>query len=217
MSEQRDWPNQLWSLLEQEVFRHESTAELFNLYANRDDRFDRPDAVQVRRENLRLYLNSFERRPHTLLLAEAPGPWGCRFSGVPITSEEQLLDPEFPLSGSQSSLADAPNREYSANIFWRCLREHVGEFLVWNTVPYHPHKKELPMSIRTPRVSEIARFAPVVAGFVRILQPQTVLAIGRKAEKSLASVGVNCTYIRHPSQGGAPYFEEGIRQAMTKS
>lgn len=47
---------------------------------------------KVRRNNLRLYLNQISQlRPKVLLVGEAPGYHGCRFTGVPFTSEYILL------------------------------------------------------------------------------------------------------------------------------
>src|SRR5690606_10917057 len=111
-------------------------------------------APAIRRDNLRSYLAAYESMPDILLVCEAPGPWGCRFSGVPITSESQLLDPAFPVHGRKSSTAAEPYSEYSANIHWRVLAPYFPRFLTWNTVPLHPHRED-PLSIRTPTNREI--------------------------------------------------------------
>ena len=209
------WQKSAWEIIEHHVFEHPGTDTLFNQYVTEDPAYDRPAASRIRRSNLRSYSASFKRRPEVLLLAEAPGPRGCRFSGVPITSEEQLLDPEFPIDGRQSSLG-TPNREYSAGIFWKNLLGHADRFFVWNTVPFHPHKTGMPMSIRTPTASEIAEFEPVVRALFDILRSRTVVAIGRKAERSLASCGIESTYVRHPSQGGALHFAEGMAAVFSQ-
>lgn len=44
-----------------------------------------------------------------------------------------------------------------------------------------------------------------------VLKPERTVAIGRKAERALGLVGAGATYVRHPSQGGALLFEEGMR------
>ena len=149
--------------------------------------------------------------PPLFVLAEAPGPWGCRFTGVPITSEEQLVDPSFPHSGEQTSRREQPHKEYSASIYWRVLAPYSKHLLTWNTVPFHPFKPGKPMSIRTPRVSEIKRFTPLLAQMLDILKPDRMVAIGRKAERAYSLVGCQATYVRHPSQGGALLFEKGMR------
>lgn len=198
------------ALFEAKVFPIASTETLFNQYRDRHPEHDRPDAPAIRRENLLRYLGAFEEKPLVLLLLEAPGPWGCRFSGVPITSEAQLVDPAFPLSGRPSGAGAAPHSEYSAGIFWRVLRPYFPHFFTWSSVPLHPHKPGAPLSIRTPTAREVAAFVPVVAGLVDALQPRHVLAVGRKAEQALRLAGTPARYVRHPSQGGARAFEDGI-------
>ncbi len=193
------------------LFDEPSSDELFNPYSTENPEFDRKGAASIRQENLRRYLTERDRMPRLFVLAEAPGPWGCRFTGVPITSEEQLVDPSFPHAGKQASNRDVPHKEYSASIYWRVLAPYTQDLLTWNTVPFHPFKPGKPMTIRTPRVSEIKRFAPLLDEMMTILDPKRIAAIGRKAEKVLGLIGRECTYVRHPSQGGALLFEEGMR------
>lgn len=205
----------LADLLANSLFAHASTADLFNPYSTRHPELDLPDAVAIRRANLLAYCSHARPGAQVLLLAEAPGPWGCRFSGVPITSEAQLLDPAFPLTGRQSSRRDQPHTEYSSGIYWRVLEPWIESVFTWNTVPFHPHKPGNPLSIRTPRAGEITRFLPVVDAVVEHLRPRLVVAVGRKAESALQRLGIACQYVRHPSQGGAPEFENGILDALS--
>jgi len=193
------------------LFEHPPSVGLFNPYGMVDAAQDRPDADVIRQGNLCRYITDRPRLPRLFVLAEAPGPWGCRFTGVPITSEEQLVDPEFPHNGDQASRRDEPHKEYSASIYWRVLAPYTWDLLTWNTVPFHPFKPGKPMSIRTPRVSEIKHFTPLLAEMLSILEPERIVAIGRKAEKALGLVDAEATYVRHPSQGGALLFEEGMR------
>jgi len=204
----------LWDLFDQTIFSIPSSDGLFNLYRDFDDALDRPDAVAIRRANLRNYLARYTEAPRIFLLAEAPGPRGCRFSGVPFTSQAQLLDGSFPIAGRQSSLRDKPHSEYSGGIYWRVLKPFFPHFFTWNTVPFHPHKPGKPLSIRNPSQREVTLFTDVLAEVLRILQPDVCLAIGRKAEYALQRLDVPCTYVRHPSQGGAVLFESGIRQLL---
>jgi hypothetical protein len=206
----------LYEAVRERLFDEPSSAGLFNPYSTRHPTLDRPDAVRIRRENFRRYVTERTERPSVLLLAEAPGPWGCRFSGVPITSEAQLLDPDFPIAGRQSSAADDPHTEYSAGIYWRILAAWHARIFTWNTVPFHPHSVDEDLDIRTPRISEIRRFLPVTRAVVQTLEPRAVLAVGRKAERALDELGIDCTYVRHPSQGGATRFEAGVRACFAE-
>ncbi len=204
----------VWQLLKQKVFPTPSSDTLFNPYRDVHPDIDQPCASDIRRENMRRYLATYTVRPPIFLLAEAPGPWGCRFSGVPLVSEAQLVDSDFPLCGAPTSRAETPHHEYSARIYWRVLRTYFPKFFTWNTVPYHPHHHGKPLSIRTPTAAEINASTDVLAALVGELKPARILAIGRKAERALRITGTPGTYVRHPSQGGARLFAEGVVEAF---
>ena len=108
----------IWQTVERLVVGSAPADGLFNPYLDVHAEWDRPDALAIRTRNLKTYLEAHKPPSGTrlFLLLEAPGPWGCRFSGVPITSEAQLLDPEFPGMGEQSTVRDEPFGEYSAGI-----------------------------------------------------------------------------------------------------
>ncbi len=204
----------LIALFRRQLYREGGRPGLFNPYVDRDPEEDREDAVPIRRANLEAYVRERPRPPRILLLAEAPGPWGCRFSGVPITSEAQLLDPDFPITGRQSSRRSVPHAEYSASIYWRILAPYYYEIFTWNAVPCHPYRLGKPLSIRTPRVAELTHFLPLVEGVVRAVGAERLVAVGRKAERAFRDLDLASTYVRHPSQGGATLFESGIRSIV---
>lgn len=201
-------------ILEDGVFTIPSRAELFNPYRDFDSELDVDDASRLRRANLEAYIRAFGPAPKVVVLAEAPGPWGCRFSGVPITSESQLLDADFPISGEKTSRAPDAFSEYSAGIFWRVMLPYFPEFIIWNAVPLHPHRNGEPTTIRTPRTSELRSFVEVTAAIVDAVDPVEVVALGRKAEQQLGWAGIECRYVRHPSQGGAVRFAEGMGEVF---
>lgn len=206
-----NWFENFRETLEADVFGRPSSDVLFNMYRDAEPGLDVPDAAARRRSNLLAYLESYPSPPRVLIAGEAPGPWGCRYSGVPITDESQLLDATFPLHGSRTSLGEAPLREYSAGIFWRAMQPAFPRFLFWNTVPWHPHKRGTPLSIRTPRTTEVREGTEILARLCAVLEPVEVLALGRKAEGALSAIGLEATYIRHPSQGGARLFTESMK------
>ena len=204
----------LISLVQTEVFPAASTDRLFNFYLDRSRDLDLVDGPEIRRRNLRAYLEAAPERPELLLLAEAPGPRGCRFSGVPFTSEAQIDSGFFPFEGRKSSIAEAPWSEYSANIVWGLLRDHFERVVIWNTVPLHPHRKGRPLSIRTPSAAEITEWGRLVPQVVAAAKPRIVLAVGRVAERVCDRFGIPATYVRHPSQGGANFFRDQMRRFL---
>jgi hypothetical protein len=201
----------VWDLFDTHVFSAPTTDEAFNPYRGRNKELDVSEAPRLRRENLRAFLSAYDEAPPLFLLLEAPGPWGCRFSGVPITSEAQLTDPSFPIDGRRTSREDGPHTEYSASIFWRVLRPYFPHFFVWNSLPLHPHDENDPLTIRTPRRTEVREWRPLLTGLIDTLDPARIVGVGRKAERALDEAGADPTYVRHPSQGGAKKFEAGMR------
>lgn len=202
----------LWRAIETHVLDASGGPDLVNPYTHEDPALDMDGAAQMRRENLKASALTLATPPEALIVAETPGPWGCRFSGVPLVSEQQLLDPDFPLDGRATSLRalhGEPLKEYSGGIYWRQMLPRWGRFWTWNAVPFHPHKPGDPLTIRPPRVREIRQFADALAAVVEAVQPRRVISLGRVAERSLKAVGVESTYVRHPSQGGATLFREG--------
>lgn len=202
--------NNLWGLFEEEVFPFHSTDELFNQYSNNDLRFDLPRGNEIRRENLLNYLRSFLRRPTVLIIGEAAGPWGCRFSGIPFTSERLLLSGVLPFEGRQSSNHDPPYSEISATIFWEALLPYHQRFFVWNAISFHPHKSGEMLSIRRPTNDEIHTHSKTLSKMLFLIKPKHIVAIGRKAEVALNFLGGSPIYVRHPSQSGAREFRKGI-------
>ena len=204
--------NRLWPLFEAQLFEVPGSSTLFNPYLDEDPRYDVPGAPAIRQANLGAYLDALTV-PDFVLVAEAPGPNGARFSGVPLTSEAQLTAPDAFLAGQPTSIG-MPLAEYSARIVHRALGADWARVLIWNTVPFHPHPPGKPRGIRAPTRAEVLRFQPLLAGVVAAAAPAQVLAVGRVAERALREIGVAATYLRHPSQGGARLFAEGLRAAL---
>ena len=96
-------PQQLWSIFESYLADIETISNTFNPWKSVDPKFDVVDADVIRRSNLKTYLSLFEKPPRFLAVGEAPGWRGCRFSGVPFTSEAQLVNEATPFEGKQSS------------------------------------------------------------------------------------------------------------------
>ncbi len=205
--------NDLWGLFEEEIFPFRSTDELFNKYSDNDLRFDLPKGQRIRRKNLLNYLNSFSKRPAVLLIGEPAGPWGCRFSGIPFTSERMLISGVLSFEGYQSSTHDPPYSEISATIFCEVLLPTLyPKVFVWNAVPFHPHKRGEMLSIRHPTREEIYTHSKVLSKVLFLMKPKLIVAVGRKAELALKVLGKSSIYVRHPSQSGAREFTKGIER-----
>ena len=209
------WQQALWALLEHHIFRRASTPTLYNMYRDEARRFDVTGATELRRENVKAYLSAFRDRPDTLIVGEAPGPWGCRFTGVPYTSERLYECNHVPFRGRKTSLRAESYAESTATIFWKVMTPHFPRFLIWNAVPFHPHRVGEPLSIRTPSVTEVRAHLDIMEEVLRIVSPQQVLAVGRIAQRALSKLNHDCVPIRHPSHGGATAFRNGIEHTLT--
>jgi uracil-DNA glycosylase len=206
----------IWDIYEGGVFKGRSTEDLFNQYRDRVEGLDLPGAAGIRRRNLRNYLESFPARPGVLVVGEAAGPWGCRFSGIPFTGERQLKSGELPFRGRKSSTHEPPYLERSGTVLWKALLRHHPGFLLWNTVPYHPHTRGEPLDIRTPSRAEIEACSVFLKEVIRLLRPALIVAVGRKAEGAIRALGESPVYVRHPSQAGARAFREGVERVFGK-
>ncbi len=206
----------LWELFEEYLFHIPSGPELFNQYSDTNPSYDLPDAARIRRENLKNYLKCYKRPPKILLVGEAAGPWGCRFSGIPFTSESQLLAGVLPFKGEKTSNHETPYKENSGEILWGALLPEFPRFFLWNAVPLHPHKEGDPLTIRTPGQREIEKFCPLLKRLFNIIGPRHVIAVGRKAQSALGLIGVPCAYVRHPAQSGAREFRAGINEIFAR-
>jgi hypothetical protein len=143
-------PRQLFTLIERELLSKPSAARLWNFYLDEHPEADVRGGASIRLANLRSYIGSYKSMPEVLILGEAPGPWGCRFSGVPFTSERQLCAGDLPFRGSQSSSEPVPHAERTASIFWNVVLPYYPRFFIWNAVPLFPHVTEAPFALRRP-------------------------------------------------------------------
>lgn len=208
----------IWELLAVQLFDLPSTLDghcpLFNPYRDEVDGLEAAGAAQIRRANLRTYLESFPTRPGMLVVGEALGWRGGRFSGLPLVSEALLLDgrPPFEGKGYRRTSLDRPLlAESTATIFWRAARPHFPDFLTWNCLPLHPHRPGQPLSNRTPTAQEVAIFQGMLYAMIELLQPRLVVGMGKNAARALQGCPASLKIVRHPSHGGARQFEAGMR------
>ena len=103
------------------------------------------------------------------------------------------------------------------------VEEHLAEFLdgtvgaerdviLWNTVPHHPHRPGEPLSNRRPTAAEIAAGAVFARRAIELLQPELVIAVGRVAEAAAGDLAQ--ARVRHPANGGASQFADGMREIL---
>ena len=188
-----------------------------NPYREAFPELDGPAAAKGRRENLEAYLDRVGT-PRLILVGEALGFRGGRFSGIAFTSERQLLGPD----GRRLPWAGAPFRatsrnpalwlEPSGSIVWDALGGEALGALLWNSFPWHPYGARGPLSNRTPERSLVAANLHVLERLIAETAGAQVLAVGRTAQGALAEIGVEAPALRHPAHGGAEIFRQQLRR-----
>ncbi|MEK6374555.1 MAG: uracil-DNA glycosylase [Acidobacteriota bacterium] len=181
----------------------------------------------VRRRNLRLYLEELEAiAPRLLLVGEAVSYRGGRLTGIPFVSESVMLGGVDLADGGRVLGADRGyvkadpltrvSTEASATMVWATIRKLDPLPLLWNAFPFHPFIAGNPHSNRMPAAGELAIGERFVSRLLRLFPIECVVAIGNQASRTLASLGVEHTKVRHPSQGGKRLFVDGMAQAAMK-
>ncbi len=194
------------------------------------------NAAQIRRMQLAVYLNERIDSANIILIAEAPGYQGARFSGIPMTSERMLLGHHthvkpsdifncytdfpsinIPLRTSRPSLIRAGQcgmNEPTATIVWSHLLQagfSARQFVLWNTVAFHPHQTNDLMTNRTPTSHEVTTLSPLLYGFLALFPHIKVVALGKIAHTALSRMAIESVAVRHPSMGGANQFRQQLQ------
>jgi hypothetical protein len=193
-----------------------SFTAVVNPYRDADPELDRPGAAKRRRENLEAYLERVGR-PRLVLLGEALGFRGGRFSGIAFTSERQLAGDDgrrLPWASTPPFQPTSRNPalwlEPSGSIVWDALGGEARGVLLWNSFPWHPHGKKGPLSNRTPERSLLAANFHVLERLLAEVGSAQLLAVGKTARAALEVFGVEAPCLRHPAHGGAAIFRRQL-------
>jgi Uracil DNA glycosylase superfamily len=183
----------------------------FPMFRDADPALECADAPALRRANATAYLNARAGRAPLLLVGEAMGYAGGRFTGIAFTAERTLHGWGPPFAAT--SVRPEGWAEQSGTIVHGALATLgiESETVLWNVVPAHPHRPGEPLSNRTPAVGELRAGAEVLGELIDRLRPRALIAVGRSAERALAELGLDCdACVRHPANGGATAFREGL-------
>jgi len=202
-----------------------SAPGVVNPYRDADPELDVPGAAKVRRANLEAYLE-WVGRPRVVLVGEALGFRGGRFSGIAFTSERQLCGADGRRLSWTATVPFAPSSrnpalwlEPSGSIVWGALGEDAAGVLLWNSFPWHPYGKAGPLSNRTPEPGLWkANLHVLEALFAEIgeIGGGRTLAVGRTAQAALGELGIEAPALRHPAHGGAVVFREQLRGHLVR-
>ncbi|MCM2327199.1 MAG: uracil-DNA glycosylase [Lysobacter sp.] len=207
-----------------------SRPRVFNPWAEFDRANDfGPEAPAIRRDHLRRYLAERVGRARLLLIAEAAGYQGCKFSGIAMTSERQLA--ASPSTGSdffegtkrrtsRETVRPAGFTEPTATIVWGKMLEaglQGRDWVNWNTFAWHPQGATA-LANRTPTPQELTAGLPALQIFLLLFPEVPIVAVGDKARGALEELGVPVVAaVRHPANGGATKFREGISRVLASA
>jgi uracil-DNA glycosylase len=179
-------------------------------------------ANSVRRHNLSQYLHDIHRRaPDVLLVGECPGYRGTRVTGVPFADVPVVIDgvEQLQMFGVSNGYRPPiekryPPKEQTSTAMWRVLAEHRFLPLLWASFPFHPYEGD-PNTNRAPTKAELLLGKEFLLRILHDWPIDTVVAVGRVAERTLGTLGVACTHIRHPARGGRADFEAAIARLLS--
>lgn len=209
------WQTELLDVLQRVLLYDQSSDTLFNFYRDEVSEFDLPGGAQIRWYNLYNYVRAFQKRPEVLVVGEAPGFRGCRFSGIPFTSEKLLIEQQIPVQGKQSSTESRPRSEATATVFWEVIVPFKESVFAWNTVPFHPHLPNDLTKNRPPTAQETKRFIKLLNALINALTPKRIIAVGNVAYYTLRNLRIHCIQVRHPSYGGKKKFKTQISEILS--
>jgi len=175
-----------------------------------------PYRSQRRRQNLETYLLALLAWPYSghLLVGEAPGERGCARTGIPFTDERLLRSGAHPFLKSLRPAVKVAGSaaENTAGIVWAHLSECGQVPAFWNAVPFHPRREA--EANRAPTRREVLSCQVFLDRLLGVLNPDSVIAVGRTAEKALRRLGVKkFELVRHPSHGGKRAYIDGLTLA----
>jgi hypothetical protein len=207
--------------------------DVFNPWFEWDGAYDiGPEAPVIRRTHLEQYLTE-RKQASCLLVGEALGYQGGRFTGIPMTSERILLNKTVhkgiqahhvlrgivPKRTSQTIIKRNGFVEPTATIIWeQVIRSGVDTraLIFWNAFPWHPYNPILGLlSNRTPTHKEIEAGKAALLTLLASISVRKIIAVGEKAYHQLNAMGLEISKVRHPSHGGAALFRRPFRHEMS--
>ncbi|MDW7651779.1 MAG: uracil-DNA glycosylase [Bacillota bacterium] len=216
---------------------YRSEAGVFNPWRQADPDYDLScDAPKIRANQLEHYLRLRVPRARYILVAEALGYQGGRFSGIAMTSERILLGhhkqinpavvmpPDIVLrtSNQQCEHFSATQQklgfnEPTATVVWTEIMENnldPNDVILWNIFPFHPYKEGNLLSNRTPREPEKEEGLAYVRMLRELCPAACLIAVGNHAEKTLQKYSIPAHKVPHPSMGGVTKFRQAFQNLI---
>jgi hypothetical protein len=217
---------------------YRANGSVSNPWADWDHDYDIDEHAPHHRSNhLRAYLNARLNTAKALLIAEAPGYQGAKFSGIPMTCERTLLGHRRGISCADvldatikpqrtSRPPEASSKkvrllgfcEPTAAYVWGHMANRPGlskKIVLWNLFAFHPYKGGDKLTNRKPKGPEILSNRPVLDEFLRLFPDRPILSVGNISEEYLTRWGHRYElFTRHPANGGGAVFREKFAEFL---
>ncbi len=118
------------------------------------------------------------------------------------------------MHGKRITTRKLPWSEPSATIVWKALYEHglAENAVLFNAVPWHPEGVKIALSNRTPNATEKEQGVKYLLMFLQLFDGVPVAALGNTASDNLNMLDIEHTKLRHPANGGATLFRNGLKR-----
>lgn len=187
--------------------------DVFNPYLHNCKSEDAANAVEIRKNNLTNYLEYYLKQPPTeLWLAESGSYNGLRRTGLPLVPETTFNNDIHQFGSIKKATITKARNSYTNKTVWEeAVKKKPIPFL-WNTVLAHPHPPHEHFKNRGLKIFETNSYFKILERIIIFFDFKSIVCIGRKAEKSISKLGIEFTYVRHPSQGGITKFKNKIKK-----
>ncbi|MDE6548887.1 MAG: uracil-DNA glycosylase [Muribaculaceae bacterium] len=176
---------------------------------------ENPGEARMKSKNLLLYLKKMqELDPKILLVGEAPGYKGCKRSGIPFTSEYQILNNDFFKGEFEVFNTDNPKCEKSAKVIWDTIEKTRQFPLMWNIYPFHPSTRDGRNG--KPNAKDVDMGKDILEKLLTMFNISCMYCIGRKSEYALKNHKLFKGYVRHPSHGGIRECKESLENILNR-
>jgi hypothetical protein len=211
--------------------------DVYNPWSDTDPIYDVKDSAAIKTKQLTRYLEQRIPKAKYIMIAEALGFQGGRFSGIAMTSERIMIGKHdeinrelvyTPCDGQRSSDENCVKltpiqrkngfTEPTATIVWKTIMEsHVSPYdiILWNIFPFHPFDSSKGLlSNRTPRSDELSMGIVYLNDLIKLLPNATLISVGLQSTTTLNIYKIDSLPVRHPANGGQPDFRREILKIL---
>ena len=191
----------------------------FNPYVQRCERYDKPEAPQIRESIL---VDILQKACNTTIdaiwIARDLGHRGGRRTGLALTDDFRFSAhlSRWGLNENMPAPTHGPLvRARTATVVWEMLDQIEENIFLWNLFPLHPFPIGNTYRNRAHKAVERDAGIELLLSLISILRPRRIIAIGKDSAHALSNrrmgvEGVEVLEVRHPSYGGEKLFRRQI-------